>query len=505
MSNYFLGIDIGTYESKGVLIDEECNIIHECTQKHDLENPNPGYFEHDAEAVWWGDYCKIAHSILDETGIDPNKIAAVGSSTLGADLVAIDRSCVPLRKAIIYGIDSRAGKEIEYLNQTLGKDTIISVHGHPFASGDIAPKILWLKNNEPEVYNSAYKFITGNTYIAAKLTGSYAIDKFLAFGSYSPLYNKDTGSYNSLYGPLFCREDQLAEVHETTDIIGYVTKDASLQTGLAIGTPVITGTDDSAAESVSVGLLEPGDMMVQLGSTMYMIVISDHSVHDSRISGGNHVIPHTHNARAGTNTAGTLTRWFRDHLFSDYYQDELSGGVNAYQQMLDGLNSIPAGSNGLITLPYLAGERTPINDPNAKGIIFGLSLSHTRAHLYKSALEGIGYSLQQHLRIFEENGAIVKTINAVGGGTKNPVWLQILADITGREIHIPEVGIGACFGDAMMAAIGVGQFKNFREIRKFIRQGQVFYPNKTNHSVYCEYQKLFDELYPLTKDIMHSL
>ena len=200
---YFLGIDIGTYESKGVIIDDSCNVVAVHTEKHGLENPKPNHFEHDAEAVWWGDFCKISKALLEKSKLKNTRIAAVGASTLGADLLTVDENCRPLRKAIVYGIDARANKEIEYLYKWFGEETVLEFNGRPLCSNDIPPKILWLKNNEPEIHRKAYKFLTGSSYVTAKLTGSYVIDRFLGFGAFTPLYNPHTGGIDMKYCPLF--------------------------------------------------------------------------------------------------------------------------------------------------------------------------------------------------------------------------------------------------------------------------------------------------------------
>ena len=173
--------------------------------------------------------------------------------------------------------------------------------------------------------------------------------------------------------------------------------------------------------------------------------------------------------------------------------------------MMRDLETIPPGSDGLITLPYIAGERTPVNDPKAKGVIFGLSMQHTRAHLYHSALEAIGYSIADHLAIFRENDAAPKRIFAAGGGTKNPIWMQIIADITGEEIHTANVTIGAAYGDALMAAIAVGHIEKFSDIRNYITEGVSYKPNKKNHEIYKKYHAMFNELYETTKNLMHRL
>lgn len=505
MPKYFLGVDIGTYESKGVIIDEECRVVAIHAERHGLENPRENYFEHDAQQVWWGDFCKITRALLAESGLKNSDIAAVGASTLGADLVAVDENCMPLRKAILYGIDARADREIAALNEKYGLEKVLEFNGRPLCSNDVPPKILWLKNNEPEIWEKAHKFLTGSSFITAKLTGEYVIDRFLGYGAFTPLYDTHDGSVNMEYCCEFCRPDQLARVCDTTDVVGAITAQAAEETGLMEGTPVIAGADDSGAEAISTGILEKGDMMVQIGSSIYLIGLCDRIVKDTRIWSGGFIIPNTFSVQGGTNNAGTLTRWYRDNIFFDMLQQENAGGPNAYAAMLEGIDEIPPGSEGLITLPYFAGERTPKNDPKARGMLFGMSLRHTRKHMYRSALEAVGYSLAEHFRIFRENNVDIRTIYAVGGGTKAAVWMQIISDILGIEIVTADVTIGASFGDAVMAAIGIGHFSSFGEIRKYIRPGKRYLPNMENHEQYKPFVNIFSELYQRNRDLMHLL
>jgi xylulokinase len=501
---YFLGIDTGTFESKGVLTDEKFNIVAVHSEQHGMENPKPNYFEHDADKVWWHDFCKISNALIQKSGINPGDIMSVGISALGADCVPVDEECRPLSKAILYGIDARAVKEIEWLTEYYGEEQIKVWYGRPLCSSDVMPKILWIKNNEPEIYKKTYKFLTGSSFITAKLTGKYVVDRFLGLASFNPLYNSD-GTPNSETCKIICKPNQLADVRSTVDIAGCVTEKAAWETGLAEGTPVIVGTDDSGAEAISTGVLQPGDMMLQFGSSVYMILCTDHLVDDDRVWREEFIIPGSFDMSAGTNTAGTLTRWYRDNIFPEYICEEDATSVNAYESMMEGIDDIPIGSDNLITLPYFAGERTPINDAQAKGVLCGLTLSHTRAHMYRSALEAVGFSINQNLRVFEEHDVQINKIMAVGGGTKNPKWMQIVSDITGKEIGTADITIGASFGDAMMAAIGVKFFAGFAELSSVVKAGKTYMPNMENHEKYKKYQDLFEQLYLSTKDVIHKL
>lgn len=503
MKQYFMGIDIGTYESKGVLIGSDCKIITYCSERHELLNPKPGYFEHDAEKTWWGDFCTLSNRLIRESGVDAGQVGCVGLSALGCDCLPVDEDCTPLLNAILYGIDCRSSAEIDYLNKMYASRAI-ELFGHEICSSDIAPKILWLKNNFPEIHEKAAKFLTGSSFLCAKLTGNYTIDKYLA-EDFAPLYDFSKDAVDREMCAAYCRPDQLAEIRHATDIAGYVTEKASRETGLQPGTKVLVGTGDSGAEAVSTGVFRQGDVMIQMGSSCYFICLCDHPVSEPRMWPGTFIIPGIYALCAGTNTAGTLTRWFRDEIFGDFAEKESTCGINAYEKMVDAVEQIPAGSNGLVCLPYFAGERTPINDPLAKGVFFGLTLSHTRAHLYKAALEGIGYTIARHFDIYKEDSIPVNKIMAVGGGTKNKIWLQVIADILGRPVCTAKVTFGASYGDAIMAALSGGAYKNWDELAKVIEPDLVIQPDMHAHEIYTRQRHVFDELYERNMDLMHEL
>ena len=500
---YYLGIDVGTNETKGALVDDQCKIVAFASEGHQVMNPQPGWFEHDAEQDWWGGFCRISQKLLADSGIDPKDIGCVGLSALGCDCVPVDENGNALCNAILYGVDSRSHKEIEELNQRYA-DQAEAIFGHPICSSDISPKILWLKHNRPEIHEKAAKFLTGSSYLCAKLTGKYTIDKYLA-EDFMPLYDLEHMQINEQGCEGFCRPDQMAQVCYATDIAGAVTEKASRETGLAPGTPVLAGTGDSGAEAVSTGVFQPGDIMVQLGSSCYFVYLCDHLVKENRLWPGTFIIPQVYSICAGTNTAGTLTKWMRDQFFPDLIAQEQAGGENAYAAMAHRAETIAPGSDGLLCLPYFAGERPPINDPFAKGVFFGLNSTHTREHMYRAALEGIGYTIAQHFDILDENQLPVKKIMAVGGGTKNRLWLQIVADILGRPVSTASVRFGAAYGDAIMAALKGGAFESWAQLETVIRPAEVIYPNAEAHGLYASRRPIFDALYQDTKKWMHAL
>lgn len=501
---YLMGVDIGTYESKGSIVDLDGNVVLLDSEKHGMENPKPNYYEHDADKVWWHDLCALTSRLLEKSGIRKEQIAALGVSTLGTNCLPVDRDLKPLRKAILYGIDARSQKEIEFLTQYYGEEKVKELFGRPIVSGDVCAKILWIKNNEPEVYEKTYKFLTGTSYLVAKLTGKFVIDRFLGIASLRPLYHMD-GRIREEMCDLFCRPDQLPEGRVVTDVAGKVTAEAATATGLMEGTPVIVGTGDSSAEAISTGVIHPGDVMVQFGSSVFIYCCTEKLITDDRVRGNSFVIPNTFSIAAGTNNCGTITKWFRDNLYPEAVALEAQGGPNAYETMMEQIYRIPVGSGGLVTLPYFAGERTPINDPNARGLMIGLRLDHTKHHLYRSALEGVAFSVAQHIDIFRENGISPLRIMAVGGGTKNRVWMQMVADAMGEPLNMAAVTVGACYGDALMAGIGVGIFRDFADLERVIRPAVTLQPDARRHEEYQRFRKIYDAAYLANRDLMHQL
>lgn len=494
---YYLGIDIGTRESKGVMIDGEGEIIQTAVVAHGLDNPQPGWFSQDADEIWWGDFCKLSRELIDKAKADGAEIGCVGLSALGCDCVPVGTDGKALFDAILYGIDSRAEQEIQWALDTYGRDAE-KVFGHTPCSSDIAPKVQWFKNNHPDIWEKAYKFLTASSYLCGRLTGNYVLDPYLA-EDFLPMYDLKNGTINEAGCEPFCRPDQMAELLPATAIAGKVTAEAAVETGLAVGTPVLTGTGDSGAEAVSSGVCQPGDVMIQLGSTGYIIYLSDHMIDEPRLWPGTFILPDTYGICAGTNTAGALTQWMKDQWYKD------AEGSEAFAVMAQEAEMVPAGSEGLLCLPYFAGERTPINDPKARGCFIGLETRHTRGHMVRAGLEGICYSIRANLELMKEHGLELNRIFVVGGGTKNPVWMQCLADILEQEISVPEVTIGAAYGDALMAALAGGGFKDWAELSAKIKVAKKYVPQEETFAIYRKQGALFDALYEHTKDIMHQL
>lgn len=500
---YFMGIDVGTYETKGMLVDENGQIVLTDKEAHVMEIPHPGYAEHDADGMWWHDFCAISRRLIQKSGISAEDIKGVGASAIGPCCLPIDENGRPLRKAILYGVDVRAEKQIEKIKREMGEEYILQRYGNPVTTQSIGPKIQWIKENEPEIYEKTAKFITASTYLVAKLTGNYCIDHYTA-AYFTPMYHLEKQDWDEENLWRFCRKDQLAECLWTDEIAGEVTEAAAEETGLRKGTPVIVGTADAAADAVGAGVFHAGDVLVMFGSSVYMIHVVPKLTTDARYWAGPYLFKDTYMVASGMSTAGMLTRWFRDELAPDLLNQEKAGGKNAYDALMDEIEEIEPGSDGLVVLPYFSGERTPINDPKARGVFMGLTLAHKRGHMYQACLEGVAYGIGQHFRGYKEIGMETKRIIAVGGGTKTPKWMQIVSDVTGKELHIGSV-FGASFGDALLAAKATGYIKDEKEMEKYISmQGQIS-PDSARYEKYQKYLDEYIRLYEQTKDIMHAM
>ncbi len=511
--DYYLGIDIGTHSSRGILLDKRFEVAADVSCPHGMENPHPGWFEHDAKKVWWHDFCWLTHEIIDRAKIAPAQIACIGLSALGTDCVPVDEHCEPLRPAILYGIDARALEEQELLTSEYGSKRVQELFGHQLSSGDTATKIYWIARHEPDVYARTYKFLTGSSFICARLTGKYVIDRSLAEGSFRPIYRMLSGEIDADECRRYCRLDQIATPMNSTDIAGKVTARAADETGLVEGTPVICGTGDSAAEGVSCGLVTPGTLFVQYGSTMYYYYCIDRPAMNfvsqtnlGTLRGGRiFTVPGTFSLGDGTNAAGTLTEWVRKTFYGKELAAEAAGGPSVWDVMQREAAVVPAGSRGLMMLPYIYGERSPLQDPDALGMYFGLKGGHGRAECNRAALEAVGYSTLQHLQLFEEMGLPTSQVIVAGGGTKNITWMHIIADVIGLPVHMPHAHACSAYGDALMAAIGIGAIRNFEAIRDIIPEGTVIEPNEGNHTLYKQLFPIFLRLYHDNKKSMHEL
>lgn len=499
-----LGLDIGTYESKGVLSTAEGKVVATANAGHELSIPHPGWAEHDAEKVWWQDSVKLCRQLLLTPGVDAAQIAGIGVSAIAPCVLPIDRQGRPLRPGILYGLDTRASAEIVELEVEFGRETIFANSGLHLSSQATGPKILWIRKNEPQVWAKTDMILTGSGYLVYKLTGEHVIDIYTAT-AYAPMLDLQNRAWNPSMSKPITPLARLPRLVWSTEVVGKVTPEAAGVTGLKTGTPVIAGTADAAAEALSAGLSQPGDLMLMYGSSLFFIQKTDKLVATESLWGARFLEEDTYAVAAGMSTSGSLTRWFRDNLAQEELRDELAGGTNAYEALAALAGRSQPGARGLVLLPYFSGERTPINDPEARGLIIGLTLAHTRADIYRAILEGVGYGIRHNIDTMRAEGVPPDRILAVGGGIKNALWLQIVSDIAGVEQYVPDQNYGAAYGDAFMAGVGTGMFSDTTQIADWVRFRTVVKPDWRAQETYEPFYQIYRKVYRDSLECMHRL
>ncbi len=467
---------------------------------------SPGWYEHDADRIWWAGVVQIIREMLADSGVDPKAIAGVGVSALGPDVLPVDDAGRPLRPGILYGIDTRAFAEIDSIKQQFGAQFIFERTGTELSAQSMTPKILWLKRHEPEIYARTHKMHTASGYLVFKLTGEEVIDYGTGM-SLSPIIDvKTLQADDQICRAMGIDPDLLPRLVSTADVAGVVTDAAAAETGLAAGTPVIGGCMDGNAEAVSVGTMEPGDGALTYGSTMCLVLAVQNARPNPSLFFGPNVDRGAYVMAAATATSASITRWFRDNFSQVELDRQLNGGPNAYQQLSEAAAAVPPGAEGLLMLPYFAGERTPLWDTQARGLLVGLTLAHSRAHVYRAILEATAFSLRHNIDEMLRGGAQIKRIVSTGGGTRSRLWTQIISDVTGYSQELAESPYGSPYGGAYLAGKAVGLFKDYEPLRnqwvKIVRRVE---PNPRLKPLYDRYYEVYRSVYTHVKEDMHAL
>jgi xylulokinase len=482
-----LGIDLGTMSSKGVLCRPNSEVVATLERPHDVSMPRPGWVEHDAEEIWWEDFTAICSELLEGA---EGTVAAVGVSGIGPCFLAAGKDGNPLRPAILYGVDTRATREVGELTERYGEENIIERCGNPLTSQSVGPKIAWLRRNEPRVWEETRYFFMSHTFVAFRLTGAYVLDHPAA-GMCEPLYDHRERRWIGEWSREVAPGLKLPDLRWPAEIAGEITQEASDATGLPAGIPVVTGTVDAWSEAASIGVRDPGDLMVMYGTTALTMEIVGEPLPSPDLWSTAGPLAGTDVLAGGMATSGALTEWVR----------KLSDG-RSFAELTEEASRVPPGSEGLLVLPYFAGERNPISDPNARGVICGLTLRHSRGHIYRAMLEATAFGIRHLLESVHEAGGEARRLVAVGGGTKGGLWPQIVSDVIDEPQELPEQTIGAAYGNALMAGMGSGVLQpdtNWTSIAETVE------PNPKNREIYDELYILYKDLYPATRDTVHAL
>jgi xylulokinase len=391
---------------------------------------------------------------------------------------------------VLYGIDTRASAEVEELTARYGADEVLASGGSPLTSQAVGPKLLWLSRNEPEVWERTARFAMASSFAVLHLTGEYVLDHHSA-SQCNPLYDLDGSRWREDWAQEIAPGLELPRLLWPGEAAGVLSAEAARETGIPAGAPVAAGTIDAWAESLSAGVIAPGDLMLAYGTTMFFVDVAPAArPHPSLwLTAG--VTPGSRTIAAGMATSGALTAWLR----------ELAGG-RPFAQLVSEAAATPPGANGLVVLPYFAGERTPLFDPRARGAVLGLTLSHGRGHLYRAMLEATAFGVRHNLEAIELADGGPRRLVAVGGGTKGGLWTQIVSDVTGRPQDVPELTIGASYGDAQLAGAAaelVALDARWNPIAETVA------PRPELESTYHELYAVYRELYPATRELAHGL
>ncbi|MDQ1601932.1 MAG: xylulokinase [Actinomycetota bacterium] len=483
----FLGVDVGTATTKAVAVSSEGRVLGRAERRHSTSSPQPGWFEHDAETLWWADFRDCVSEVV--RGLDEPP-AAVAVSGIGPCLLPADADGRPLRPAILYGIDTRAEAQVRAMTERLGEEQIAST-GAVLTSQAVGPKMVWLAEHEPAVWARTRMFFMASSFLVHRLTGRYMLDHQSA-SQCSPLYDQPAARWDTARWSEIAPDVLPPQLCWAGDVVGEVSQQASDATGIPAGTPVTAGTIDAWAEAESVLARDPGDVMVMYGSTMFLVAMTDIWRPSRQLWPTRGLRPDTSCLAAGMATSGTITEWW----------SRMTGA--GFSELTAEAAQVPAGSDGLLLLPYFAGERTPVFDSGARGVLAGLTLHHSRGHVYRAVLEGVAYGVRHNLEAMREAGAEVDRLIAVGGGTTGGLWTQIVSDVTGMPQDVPRETVGASYGDAMLAAIATGGVSE-EQTRHWNPVQTVVEPDAGTAALHKERFLRYREMYDVTRPLIRGI
>jgi xylulokinase len=462
MGTYLLGIDVGTTGAKTLLVNEAGEVAASATHEYPMFTPKPLWVEQDPED-WWQATASGIKDVLAQSSVSAEEVAGVGLTGQMHGLVLLDEQGEVLRRCIMWN-DQRTGPQCDAITREVGEEELIALTGNPVLPGFTAPKIKWVEEHEPEVYERVSKVLLPKDYVRYRLTGAVFSEVSDASGTSMFDVAERTWSEDMLQVLKVPRE-WLPEVTESPVVSAEVGAAAASETGLARGTPVVGGAGDQAAQAVGTGIIREELASVTLGTSGVVFAPSEHYrvEPEGKLHAFCHAVPGMWHLMGVMLSAGGSLRWYRDALGQVERETEADGGVEAYEQLTEAAASVPAGCEGLIFLPYLSGERSPHADPDARGVFFGLTLRHGKPHMTRAVLEGVAFGLCDSVNLMRGLGLSLDEVRVSGGGARSPLWRQILADVVGVEMTTVNVTQGAVFGAALLAGVGLGVFEDLDE------------------------------------------
>ena len=497
---YLLGIDIGTSACKAALFDRKGQVLAAANGEYPVYYPEEGWAEQNPEE-WWSAVCEAVRQVIRKAGIQPEEIAGVGIDGQSWSAIAIDKGGKVLTNTPIW-MDTRAQSICDRLNEEIGEDEIFRIAGNSLQPSYTTAKILWYKENLPEVYCKIYKILQSNSYIAFKLTGQISQDLSQGYGLHC--FDMRTGQWDEE----MCRKmgiprDFLPEIVPSDRIIGTVTKKAAEESGLAEGTPVAAGGLDAACGTLGAGVIHSGETQEQGGQAGGMSICIEKYQADPRLILGFHVIPGKWLLQGGTTGGGGVMRWF-EREFADYERlMREQTGISSLDQLNEIAEKVTPGCDGLVFLPYMAGERSPIWNPYAKGVFYGLDFSKTKGHMVRACMEGVAFSLRHNLETAEEAGAKAEILRAMGGSANSLLWTQIKSDVTGKTMAVPASDTATTLGAALLAGVGTGFYKDYEEaVAETVKVTRKHQPDPEKKAVYDKNYETYLELYRSLSGLM---
>ncbi len=500
MRKLLLGIDIGTSSCKAAVFDLDGKVIGQTSKNYSVFYPSPDCAEQDPRE-WWNGVCCAVREILINFNINPKEISGIGVDGQSWSAIPVDKNGEVLYNTPIW-MDTRSSEIAKQVIDRVGSDKIFEISGNSFEPTYSTPKMLWFKETKPEIYKNTHMFLQSNSYIVFKLTDKYTQDFSQGYGIHS--FNMKTGKWEDDFcDELGISREKLPEIFKCHEVIGEVTGKASEKTGLAVGTPVIAGGLDACCGTLGAGVVEIGQTQEQGGQAGGMSICLDKALAHPKLILSFHVVPDLWLLQGGTVGGGGCINWFKKELAGFEIEEGIKKGIDVFKIMNEEASKIQEGSDGLIFLPYMAGERSPLWDKHAKGVFFGLGYDKTRAHMIRSVFEGTAYALLHNLKTAEEIGVNVNELNAMGGAANSMLWTQIKSDVTGKIINVPASDTATTLGAAILAGVGIGAYKSFKEaVNRTVKISRVHKPDMENNKIYNKYYEIYIELYKKLKDTM---
>lgn len=487
-----IGIDIGTTSVKATLIDTIGNILAEASRPHDLLSPQVGWAEERAD-IWWANTKEVLKELASRQGEFGGRVKAISSSGMVPALVILDERGEPLRNSIQQN-DARTYEEIAELKSSLDEEAFFHATGGSINQQNIPPRILWLKKHEPEVMAKARKFMGSYDYITYKLTGQYSLERNWALES--GMYDVHKEEWiDWVLAAAGMDPDTLPPVMSPGEPLANLTPELATELGFDQEVLVAVGSGDHVASAFSAGVKEDGDVLLKFGGAGDILIGSKKLVTDPRIFLDYHLVPGQYLLNGCMASSGSLVKWFARSFFAQQIAAYEKEGRNFYVELDKMAEAIAPGSDGIITLPYFVGEKTPIMDAKARGVFFGLSLHHRAEHMYRSVLEAVGYGFYHHITVFREMGLNPSRYYMSNGGSKSKLWRQIVTDVVGSPVEYITKHPGSSLGAAFIAGIAINAFSDWAEVDQYITDKDLMEPDMAKHATYQEYFDLYCQLY----------